>query len=193
MTMKNSCGVRTGKSSVCDPYHAWLGISKERRPCSHYDLLGVPPAERDATLIETAAVSRVNHVRRYQLAYEEECTRLLGEIALALDTLVDPVKRRAYDTQLGNQAPGGQGAAALGPAKAPGRAAGAPAGKNDGHALGSKPRRDEPAREVWLALVPVHAGASARCDVDLCLRPIEAACPHDSSSTNPFRERAAVG
>jgi hypothetical protein len=50
-----------------------------------------------AVSAQAAAVSRVSCVRCYQLAYPGESARLLGEIALALDTLIDPAKWQAYD------------------------------------------------------------------------------------------------
>jgi hypothetical protein len=100
LPVQSHCDLPVGTNRELDPYQAWLGIPRDQQPCSLYLLLGVSPIERDEGAIEAAAVSRVSRVRCYQLAYPGESTRLLSEIALALDTLIDPVKRRAYDALL---------------------------------------------------------------------------------------------
>jgi hypothetical protein len=100
LPVQSHCDLLIGRNTQLDPYQAWLGIPRDQQPCSLYQLLGVSPVERDEREIEAAAVSRMSRVRCYQLAYPGESTRLLTEIALALDTLIDPVKRRAYDALL---------------------------------------------------------------------------------------------
>ena len=35
-----------------DPYHKWLGIPKDQRPPTHYQLLGISPTEQDREVIE---------------------------------------------------------------------------------------------------------------------------------------------
>ncbi len=67
---------------------------------TYYELLGISADERDPAVIEEAAVCRSSRVRVYQLTREPECTRLLGAIAEALSTLLDPVRRAAYDRGL---------------------------------------------------------------------------------------------
>jgi WD40 repeat protein len=85
-----------------DPYHKWLGIPKDQRPPTHYQLLGVSPQERDPEVIEEAAIRQTTHVRAYQLgAQADECTRILKEIATARLTLLNSAKRKEYDEQLG--------------------------------------------------------------------------------------------
>src|SRR5262249_29160837 len=92
-----------------DPYHKWLGIPKDQRPPTHYQLLGVSPDEQDAEVIEEAAIRQTTHIRAYQIgAHAAECTRILNEIAKARLTLLNPQKRKDYDEQL---AKAGKGAA----------------------------------------------------------------------------------
>lgn len=84
-----------------DPYAKWLGIPKNQRPPTHYQLLGIAADEADPEVIEEAAIRQSTHVRSYQSGqYARECARILNEIALARVTLLDPVKRRAYDATL---------------------------------------------------------------------------------------------
>ncbi len=68
---------------------------------TYYQLLGISRDERDPGVIEEAALRRSSQVRPYQLTREPECTATLNEIALALSTLLDPVRRRDYDRLLG--------------------------------------------------------------------------------------------
>jgi hypothetical protein len=87
--------------SMLDPYHRWLAIPKDRRPPTHYQLLGVAPDEADPEVINEAALRQASHVRTYQAGpHADVCTRLLTEIAQARKTLLNPEKRREYDAQL---------------------------------------------------------------------------------------------
>ena len=84
-----------------DPYHKWLGIRKNQRPPTHYQLLGIAPDEQDPEVIEEAAIRQSTHVRAYQIgAHGQECTRILNEISQARTTLLNPAKRKDYDAQL---------------------------------------------------------------------------------------------
>lgn len=109
---------------------------------THYEFLGISADERDPGVIEEAALRRANQVRAYQLTCEHECTRLLGIIAEALLTLLDPARRHAYDRGLdqaaGPPAPGGP----------PGRLP----------------------QSLALAPVPGDRRPSPACDVELVLR-----------------------
>ena len=67
---------------------------------THYDILGVPPGERDPQVLEEAALRHSARARACQLGRPEEATALLRRIALALATLIDPVRRAAYDAAL---------------------------------------------------------------------------------------------
>ncbi len=84
-----------------DPYHRWLGIPKDQRPPTHYQMLGVARDEQDRDVIESAAIRQTAYVRNFQSgAQAQDCARVLGELALARVTLLDPAKRAAYDAQL---------------------------------------------------------------------------------------------
>ncbi len=84
-----------------DPYHKWLGIPKDQRPPTYYQLLGISPQEQDAEAIEEGAIRQTAHVRTYQLGpHAEICKRILGEISKARLTLLDAAKRQEYDQTL---------------------------------------------------------------------------------------------
>jgi hypothetical protein len=88
-----------------DPYHKWLGIPREQRPITHYQLLGIAPTEKDLDVIEDAAIRQTTHVRSYQLGpHAEACQRVLNEIASARQTLLSFEKRRQYDASLSRPA-----------------------------------------------------------------------------------------
>jgi hypothetical protein len=75
-------------------------IPLERLRSNYYQLLGISPDEPDAKVIEEAALSCSAQFRVYQLSHESECTLLLNRLAQALNTLLDPINRRAYDLDL---------------------------------------------------------------------------------------------
>lgn len=84
-----------------DAYHKWLGIRPDQQPPTYYQLLGVSPEERDAEVIEEAAIRQTAHVRTYQLGpHGKECQKLLNEIAQARAILLDPARRADYDARL---------------------------------------------------------------------------------------------
>lgn len=92
------------EGSMFDPYHKWLGIPKEHRPPTYYQLLGLAPTEKDQEVIEEAAIRQTTHLRAYQIgAHAAECTRLLNEISQARLTLLNQTKRKEYDAQLARQ------------------------------------------------------------------------------------------
>lgn len=87
-----------------DPYHKWLGIAKDQRPPTHYQLLTIPPGETDLDVIEEAVIRQSTHLRAYQIGeHAADCAKLLNEIAIAKTTLVNPAKRIAYDESLAHQ------------------------------------------------------------------------------------------
>ena len=49
-----------------DPYHKWLGIPKDQRPPTYYQLLGIAGGESDVEVIEEAAIRQSTHLRAYQ-------------------------------------------------------------------------------------------------------------------------------
>ncbi|HWB10061.1 MAG TPA: hypothetical protein VG826_12590 [Pirellulales bacterium] len=92
-----------------DAYADWLKIPADRRPPTHYDLLGLAQAEADADRIYRAAMDRMGLVRRYHLgARAADALRLQNEISRALDCLRDPDQKRRYDEQLVSKTIGGQ-------------------------------------------------------------------------------------
>jgi hypothetical protein len=68
---------------------------------TYYQVLDISPNEQDPKVIEEAALRCSGHVRTYQLTCESECTPRLKQIAEALITLLDPIRRREYDQGLG--------------------------------------------------------------------------------------------
>ncbi|MCI0376099.1 MAG: WD40 repeat domain-containing protein [Gemmataceae bacterium] len=87
-----------------DPYHKWLGIPKDQRPPTFYQLLGLAAFETDTEVIDEAAIRQTTHVRAYQIGPQAgECTRILNEISLARQTLLSPAKKKEYDAQLAAQ------------------------------------------------------------------------------------------
>jgi len=57
------------KDAAFDPYHKWLGIPKNLRPPTYYQLLGLSNLERDPEVIEEAAIRQSSHLRSYQLGF----------------------------------------------------------------------------------------------------------------------------
>ncbi|HET6883410.1 MAG TPA: hypothetical protein VFI31_24885, partial [Pirellulales bacterium] len=90
---------------VFDPYWDWLKIPPDRRPPTHYDLLGLPAFEADQSLIRQASIDRMAVVRRYQMGERAlDALRLQAEISRALDRLSDVENKRCYDAQLRSDA-----------------------------------------------------------------------------------------
>jgi hypothetical protein len=80
-------------------------MPRHKRPQTYYDLLGIAANETDRRFIQEAAIRRISQIRIYQAGpYEQECVRLLNEIAEAETILLDPARRKAYDTRLGQGA-----------------------------------------------------------------------------------------
>ena len=83
-------------NSSFDPYHEWLGIPPEQQPPDHYQLLGVPRHESDASAIEAAADGRMLLVRSFQTGPRSRFTQsLLNEITAAKLCLLSPASRAA--------------------------------------------------------------------------------------------------
>ena len=80
-----------------DPYQEWLGIPPDRRPPTHYGLLGLPVGESDQDRIRQAVRERYAHVRKYTLgSHGTDADRLLGELSQAVNCLTDPERGKAY-------------------------------------------------------------------------------------------------
>lgn len=87
-----------------DPYLEWLDIPADRRPPTHYDLLGLNAFESDTELIHTQAGERYAKVHKYQHgARGPYAERLLLELAAARDCLCDPHRKAEYDERLRTQ------------------------------------------------------------------------------------------
>lgn len=87
---------------MIDPYLSWLGITTRERPLGAHQLLGVKAEEKDPRVLEEAALARMGQVRRFQLRYPEEATRLLNEIAQSLN---HTLKSNAYQDSSAPLAP----------------------------------------------------------------------------------------
>ena len=119
-----------------------------------YQVLDISPEEQDPQVIEEAALRCSSHVRVYQLTRASECSLRLNEIAEALITLLDPVRRREYDLSLGKP---------LGPAL-PDRQ---PPGRRDTPVLPQgKSAPPAPGEDTRVFLV----GEGGTCDVKLVYR-----------------------
>ena len=84
-----------------DPYQQWLGISTADQPPDHYRLLGLPPFTDDREAISRAARARIGQVRLADAGRQPELAeRLVAELSLARQTLLDPPKKLTYDAIL---------------------------------------------------------------------------------------------
>src|SRR5208282_1039393 len=90
-----------GKTMNFDPYETWLGIPPDRRPPTHYDLLGLAPYESDPAAIDQAALRRMSKVRQHQIGpHSDQSQEILSELARARLILMDPDRRTDYDAKL---------------------------------------------------------------------------------------------
>ncbi len=84
-----------------DPYRAWLGINEVHRPLNAYELLCLAPLEEDEETIRSAA-----HSKRVALeSHRGEASpaiwqQLYGELEEAIQILLDPDRKTAYDLTL---------------------------------------------------------------------------------------------
>ncbi len=84
-----------------DPYETWLGIPADRRPPTHYDLLGLAPYESNPVAIDQAALRRMGKVRQHQIGpHSDQSQEILSELARARLILMDPDRRSDYDAKL---------------------------------------------------------------------------------------------
>ena len=85
--------------SLEDLYRDWLGVTSPSP--TYYDLLGVPPLERDATRILQAAREVKRKIRAYQIGrYRKQALGLLSDVGQAVSVLTNAAKRRVYDNDL---------------------------------------------------------------------------------------------
>ncbi len=84
-----------------DHYETWLGIPPDRRPPTHYDLLGLAPFASDPSAIEQAALRRMGKVRQHQIGpHSDQPQEILSELARHRLILIDPDRRAEYDARL---------------------------------------------------------------------------------------------
>jgi hypothetical protein len=78
--------------NMYDIYSRFLGVYATERPLERWQLLGVMPEEKDAAVLEEAALQRFDQIRPYVLKYPQEATQLLNEIAQALATTLAEIR-----------------------------------------------------------------------------------------------------
>ena len=84
-----------------DPCLKWLGIPSHEQPPNHYRLLGIPLFMADNEVISNAADQRMIHLKGFQSGrYSALSQKLLNEVSAARGSLLDPVKKSAYDALL---------------------------------------------------------------------------------------------
>lgn len=99
MTENTSAHKQPGELSREDLYRDWLGVTSPSP--TYYDLLGVPPLERDATRILQAAREVKRKIRAYQIGrYRKQALGLLSDVGQAVSVLTNAAKRRVYDNDL---------------------------------------------------------------------------------------------
>lgn len=83
-----------------DPYREWLEIAPDRRPPTHYDLLGLPPLTDDIEAARQAFRDRYKFVRQFQTGRRADLAhRVLNELSVAVACLTDEKRKLAYDAQ----------------------------------------------------------------------------------------------
>jgi hypothetical protein len=84
-----------------DPYQQWLGIPAAEQPPHHYRLLGLPLFTEDRVAISRAVQARIAQVRLADAGRQPELVeRLVAELTLARQTLLDPPRKLTYDAIL---------------------------------------------------------------------------------------------
>ena len=84
-----------------NPYHKWLGISKEVTQPNHYQLLGLTIFESDPEVIASAADAQRGFLRNFQNGPQAEIAKkVLDEIAEARLCLLQSEQKAEYDEQL---------------------------------------------------------------------------------------------
>lgn len=84
-----------------DPYRKWLGIPEWEQPAHHYRLLGITVFENDPDVIEAAADRQMAFIRTYQSGQHSAISqKILNELSAARVCLLNPEKKKAYDSRL---------------------------------------------------------------------------------------------
>ncbi len=84
-----------------DPYQKWLGIPPQEQPPNYYRLLTLKPLEPDPGVIERTADKLTAYLEaRSQGKNAAHAQRLLEEVAVARQCLLDSESKAAYDASL---------------------------------------------------------------------------------------------
>jgi hypothetical protein len=88
-----------------NPYHEWLGLDRDCREPTHYELLSIAPDEPSAEIAAAAVVAlcRVRKCRPGPRA--AQWAHLFDELVAAKKMLCDPPQRAEYDRQLAPRRP----------------------------------------------------------------------------------------
>lgn len=86
-------------------YQEWLEIPTDRLPPNHYALLGLQDFESDEATIEAAAKSRSAYLHQLASGPQRKIVQeMLGQVAIARRTLMQPESRDQYDQDLRDSA-----------------------------------------------------------------------------------------
>ena len=84
-----------------DPYSEWLDIPLNQRPINYYKFLGLIPPVSDPAEIDAACKRRRQQLQKEILGeHGAEAQTLLNELKIISDTLLNPVRKEAYDQKL---------------------------------------------------------------------------------------------
>ena len=87
--------------AVFDPYLEWLNIPLNQRPVNYYKFLGLIPPVSDSAEIDEACKRRRQLLQKEMLGnHGAEAQTLLNELKIISDTLLNPVRKEAYDQKL---------------------------------------------------------------------------------------------
>src|SRR5262245_21595711 len=88
---------RLGAAMSVDLYWDWLKVPQDKRPPTHFDLLGLAQTESDPNAIAAAAALQAQRVKANQTGPQaDQCQRLLKEIAAAKTVLSNLEQRAKY-------------------------------------------------------------------------------------------------
>ena len=91
-----------------NPYASWLGIEPHECPPSYYRLLEIASFESRLEVIAQAAQNQISFVEsKTSGTYEAHARKLLAELTLARNCLLNPAARQAYDSSLRSRTLGG--------------------------------------------------------------------------------------
>ena len=90
-----------------NPYASWLGIQPHECPPTYYRILEIAAFESRLDVIAQAAQNQISFVEsKTSGAYEAHARKLLAELTLARNCLLNPAARQAYDSSLRSRSVG---------------------------------------------------------------------------------------